>query len=79
MSLFVYILERLTKHGPRSSTGLVGVCVMILSMPANTLVARFMTRIQKEMMKVKDKRSRLMSEIRARPASPASSFVRRPQ
>ncbi|KEI41088.1 uncharacterized protein L969DRAFT_86336 [Mixia osmundae IAM 14324] len=43
--------------------GLVGVGVMILSMPANAIVARYMTRMQRRQMKNKDQRTRMMNEI----------------
>ncbi|MCJ1435109.1 hypothetical protein MMC27_004479 [Xylographa pallens] len=42
---------------------LAGVGVMILSIPLNGLIARIMKRLQKEQMKNKDSRTRLMTEI----------------
>ena len=42
---------------------LAGVGVMILSIPLNGLIARFMKKLQKEQMKNKDSRTRLMTEI----------------
>ncbi|TBU30707.1 metal resistance protein YCF1 [Dichomitus squalens] len=43
----------------------VGVAVMIVSIPLNTLIARFLKRLQEEQMKNRDKRTRLMSELLA--------------
>lgn len=42
---------------------LAGVGVMILSIPLNGVIARLMKRLQKEQMKNKDSRTRLMTEI----------------
>ena len=42
---------------------LAGVGVMILSIPLNGLIARIMKTLQKEQMKNKDSRTRLMTEI----------------
>ena len=42
---------------------LAGVGVMVLSIPLNGLIARFMKKLQKEQMKNKDSRTRLMTEI----------------
>ena len=42
---------------------LAGVGVMILSIPLNGVIARIMKRLQKEQMKNKDSRTRLMTEI----------------
>ncbi|MCJ1476856.1 hypothetical protein MMC13_005525 [Lambiella insularis] len=42
---------------------LAGVGIMILSIPLNGLIARLMKRLQKEQMKNKDSRTRLMTEI----------------
>ncbi len=43
----------------------VGVAVMIVSIPLNTIMARFLKRLQEEQMKNRDKRTRLMSELLA--------------
>ena len=43
----------------------VGVAVMIVSIPLNTLIARFLKKLQEEQMKNRDKRTRLMSELLA--------------
>ncbi|PIL25024.1 ATP-binding cassette transporter [Ganoderma sinense ZZ0214-1] len=43
----------------------VGVAVMIVSVPLNTVIARFLKRIQEQQMKNRDKRTRLMSELLA--------------
>ena len=42
---------------------LAGVAVMILSIPLNGVIARIMKTLQKEQMKNKDSRTRLMTEI----------------
>ena len=42
---------------------LAGVGVMILSIPLNAVIAKFMKKLQKEQMKNKDSRTRLMTEI----------------
>ncbi|KAJ7224438.1 multidrug resistance-associated ABC transporter [Mycena pura] len=41
----------------------VGVAVMILSMPLNTVLARILKRMQEQQMKNRDERTRLMSEL----------------
>ena len=38
---------------------------MIVSIPLNTLIARFLKKLQEEQMKNRDKRTRLMSELLA--------------
>lgn len=43
----------------------VGVGVMIVSIPLNTIIARFLKRLQEQQMKNRDKRTRLMSELLA--------------
>lgn len=43
----------------------VGVAVMIVSIPLNTVIARFLKRLQEQQMKNRDKRTRLMSELLA--------------
>jgi hypothetical protein len=42
---------------------LAGVGAMIIMIPINGLIARFMKTLQKEQMKNKDARTRLMTEI----------------
>ena len=42
---------------------LVGVAVMILSMPLTAAIARYQTKLQRQQMKNKDSRTRIMSEI----------------
>ncbi|KAH6654420.1 metal resistance protein YCF1 [Truncatella angustata] len=42
---------------------LAGIAVMIIMIPINGFIARFMKRLQKQQMKNKDARSRLISEI----------------
>lgn len=42
---------------------LVGVGVMILSMPLTAAIARYQTKLQRQQMKNKDQRTRMMSEI----------------
>ncbi|KAK7030741.1 P-loop containing nucleoside triphosphate hydrolase protein [Favolaschia claudopus] len=42
---------------------LVGVAVMILSLPLNTFIARILKRMQEQQMKNRDQRTRLMSEL----------------
>ena len=44
-------------------TMLVGVAVMILSMPLTAAIARYQTKLQRQQMKNKDSRTRIMSEI----------------
>ncbi|KAL0574610.1 hypothetical protein V5O48_007360 [Marasmius crinis-equi] len=41
----------------------VGVAIMVLSVPLNTIMARVLKRMQKEQMANRDKRTRLMSEL----------------
>ncbi|KAI0731222.1 metal resistance protein YCF1 [Earliella scabrosa] len=43
----------------------VGVAVMIVSIPLNTLIARFLKKLQEKQMKNRDKRTRLMSDLLA--------------
>ncbi len=43
----------------------VGVAIMIVSIPLNTLIARFLKRLQEKQMKNRDKRTRLMSDLLA--------------
>lgn len=44
-------------------TMLVGVAVMIASMPLTALIARYQTKLQRQQMKNKDERTSIMSEI----------------
>lgn len=44
-------------------TMLVGVAVMILSIPLTAAIARYQTKLQRQQMKNKDQRTRMMSEI----------------
>ncbi|SCV73559.1 BQ2448_7485 [Microbotryum intermedium] len=44
-------------------TMLVGVAVMVLSMPLTAAIARYQTKLQRQQMKNKDKRTSIMSEI----------------
>lgn len=41
----------------------VGVAIMVISVPLNTALARYLRRLSEKQMKVKDKRTRLMNEI----------------
>ncbi|KAJ9099303.1 hypothetical protein QFC21_004184 [Naganishia friedmannii] len=41
----------------------VGVAIMVVSLPINTVISRYLKDLQKEQMKNKDARSRLMNEI----------------
>ncbi|KAK8865675.1 hypothetical protein IAR55_000820 [Kwoniella newhampshirensis] len=41
----------------------MGVAVMVISLPVNTLITRLNKRFQRQMMKIKDKRTRTMTEI----------------
>jgi ATP-binding cassette subfamily C (CFTR/MRP) protein 1 len=41
----------------------VGVAIMILSIPLNTYVARVLKRMQEQLMKSRDERTKLMSEL----------------
>jgi ATP-binding cassette subfamily C (CFTR/MRP) protein 1 len=41
----------------------IGVAIMIVSIPINTMLARYMRSLSERMMKVKDRRTRLMNEI----------------
>lgn len=38
---------------------------MIVSIPLNTVIARFLKRLQEQLMKNRDKRTRLMSDLLA--------------
>lgn len=42
---------------------LVGVAVMIASMPLTAAIARYQTKLQRQQMKNKDQRTSIMSEI----------------
>ena len=46
-------------------TQFVGVAIMIVSIPLNTAIARYMKKLQEKQMKSRDKRTRLMSELLA--------------
>lgn len=41
----------------------MGVGVMVISLPVNTFIAKYNKKLQQRLMKIKDKRSRLMNEI----------------
>lgn len=41
----------------------VGVAIMVVSVPLNTVLANYMKKLSQKQMKVKDKRTRLMNEI----------------
>ena len=41
----------------------VGVAIMAISVPAQTLIAKFLKKLQEKQMKNRDKRTRLMSEL----------------
>lgn len=41
----------------------VGVAIMAISVPAQTLIAKYLKNLQEEQMKNRDKRTRLMSEL----------------
>ena len=41
----------------------VGVAIMVLSIPLNTIVARILKNMQEQQMKNRDERTRLMSEL----------------
>ncbi|KZT65750.1 multidrug resistance-associated ABC transporter [Daedalea quercina L-15889] len=43
----------------------VGVAIMIVSIPLNTVIARILKKLQEQQMKNRDKRTRLMSELLA--------------
>ncbi|KAF9005892.1 metal resistance protein YCF1 [Cyathus striatus] len=43
----------------------VGVAIMIISVPLNTLIARILKKMQEQQMKNRDRRTRLMSELLA--------------
>lgn len=43
----------------------VGVAIMIVSIPLNTVIARYLKKLQEQQMKNRDKRTRLMSELLA--------------
>ncbi|KAL6300043.1 metal resistance protein YCF1 [Sparassis latifolia] len=43
----------------------VGVAIMIVSIPLNTAIARYLKKMQQEQMRNRDKRTRLMSELLA--------------
>ncbi|TFY72025.1 hypothetical protein EVG20_g1007 [Dentipellis fragilis] len=43
----------------------VGVAIMIISMPLNTTIARYLKKLQEVQMKNRDRRTRLMSELLA--------------
>ncbi|TFY68212.1 hypothetical protein EVJ58_g1149 [Rhodofomes roseus] len=45
--------------------GFVGVAIMVVSVPLNTLIARLLKKLQEQQMKNRDKRTRLMSELLA--------------
>ncbi|KAI0819664.1 metal resistance protein YCF1 [Trametes gibbosa] len=43
----------------------VGIAIMIIAIPLNTIIARFLKRLQERQMKNRDKRTRLMSDLLA--------------
>ena len=43
----------------------VGVAIMVFSIPLNTVIARFLKRVQETQMKNRDQRTRLMTELLA--------------
>lgn len=61
--LFQINLAFISLYGMLGWPMLGGIAVVLLSIPLNTLIARFQTRLQRQQMKNKDSRTRLMSEI----------------
>lgn len=62
---FQIVLAFISLYNLLGWSAFVGVAVMILSIPLNTFIAGIMQRLQKEQMKNRDKRTRLMSELLA--------------
>ena len=52
--------------------GLVGVAIMVLSLPLNAMIARLQTRLQKEQMKSTRRRSVPRSSLQTRTSGPGS-------
>ncbi|EPQ30424.1 uncharacterized protein PFL1_01950 [Pseudozyma flocculosa PF-1] len=44
-------------------SSMVGVAIMVVAVPLNTMLARYLRKLSERQMKVKDKRTRLMNEI----------------
>jgi len=61
--LFQITLAFISLYNLLGWTMLVGVAVMIASMPLTAAIARYQTKLQRQQMKNKDQRTSIMSEI----------------
>lgn len=61
--IFQIVLAFVSLYGLLGWPMFAGVAVMILSIPANTFLARYSTKLQRAQMKNKDQRTRMMNEI----------------
>jgi ABC-type bacteriocin/lantibiotic exporter with double-glycine peptidase domain len=44
-------------------SSMVGVAIMVISVPLNTVLARYMRKLSTKQMKIRDRRTKFMSEI----------------
>jgi ABC-type bacteriocin/lantibiotic exporter with double-glycine peptidase domain len=61
--LFQITLAFISLYNLLGWTMLVGVAVMVASMPLTAAIARYQTKLQRQQMKNKDQRTSIMSEI----------------
>lgn len=62
-ALFQMFLAFVSLYNLLGWPSFVGVAIMVVSVPVNTALARYMRTLSERTMKVKDKRTRLMNEI----------------
>lgn len=62
-AVFQMLLAFVSLYGLLGWSAFVGVAIMVISVPLNTFLARTMKRLSSEQMTVKDRRTRLMTEI----------------
>lgn len=62
-AVFQMVLAFVSLYGLLGWSAFVGVAIMVVSVPLNTLLARTMKKLSSEQMAVKDRRTRLMTEI----------------
>ncbi|KAF8636372.1 hypothetical protein AX17_003557 [Amanita inopinata Kibby_2008] len=60
---FQIILAFISLYDLLGWAAMVGVAIMIISIPLNTFIARVLKKMQEQQMKNRDKRTRLMSEL----------------
>ena len=62
-AVFQMVLAFVSLYNLLGWPSFVGVAIMVVSIPINTALARYMRSLAEQTMKVKDKRTRLMNEI----------------